>query len=301
MKLVQSEVIFEPTLHTYQLGEKYLSGITGMIGRRIFPDKYNNVPFRTLQAAADRGSNIHELCQLYDELGLPSDLPEVQNYIKIVKDNNLVHEASEYIVSDNYNFATAIDKVYRVDDNTFDLGDIKTTYKLDRKYLSWQLSICAYFFEMQNPDAKVRNLYGIWLHGEDSLLEPISRISDMEIEELLLSEFQDIEVDKNTLIPKVYALPDKYREIEQDILSIYTEYTYWKEQKEKLGEVMMQEMVKAGSYEWEGTDIRIVRRQDCIHKRFDKDAFQKDYPKLYEKYIKEVPVAGSVTIREKKK
>ena len=55
----QSNVIFDPINHTYTTPEGViLSGITGMIGRQLFPNKYSAVPEGVLQKAADRGSLI---------------------------------------------------------------------------------------------------------------------------------------------------------------------------------------------------------------------------------------------------
>ena len=44
MKLIKSHVLFNPDEHTYQLGDKELRGITSVIGRQLFPDKYRDVP-----------------------------------------------------------------------------------------------------------------------------------------------------------------------------------------------------------------------------------------------------------------
>lgn len=299
--LKKSEVVFDAELHTYKLGDRYLSGITGMIGRQLFPDKYTGVPQKTLRDAAERGSAIHELCQAHDLMNVMPDIEEVRNYIRIKMENNLRHEDSEYLVSDNTYFATCIDKVYRVDDNTFDLGDIKTTYKLDLQYLSWQLSICAYLFELQNPSAKVRNLYGIWLKRDKYQLVTVPRISDADVESLLCSEIDYQDLDKNLLKSNIYSLPIEYKKIEGSILNIYAELKYWEEQKKKLTDRLMQEMVKAGVYDWDGDTIKITRKKETIRKTFDKEAFDKDYPGVYEKYVKETPMAGSIIIKEKKK
>ncbi len=70
------------------------------------------------------------------------------------------------------------------------LGDIKTTASLDREYLSWQLSIYAYLFELQNPLIKVDKLFGIWLRGNKSELVEIERKPDAEVKRLLECEIK---------------------------------------------------------------------------------------------------------------
>ena len=152
--LNKSSVSFDENSHTYHLDGVALSGITGMIKKHLFPDKYKDVPEETLNNAKDRGSVIHKLCELVDDLGIKDDREEVKNYIKLKEKYSMEYVCSEYLVSDNKHFATCIDKVFK-SDNGYDLVDIKTTYTLDKEYLSWQLSINAFFFELQNPGVKV--------------------------------------------------------------------------------------------------------------------------------------------------
>ena len=52
IKLVKSPVVFNEENHTYFLGEKQLRGITGMISRQLFPDKYKGVPDHVMRRAA---------------------------------------------------------------------------------------------------------------------------------------------------------------------------------------------------------------------------------------------------------
>lgn len=56
-------------------------------------------------------------------------------------------------------------------------------------------------------------------------------------------------------------------------------------------------MVKAGVYNWQGESIQFVRKKDSIRKLFDKESFEKDYPGVYKKYLKESSVVGSVTLK----
>lgn len=166
MKLIKSQVIFNPDEHTYMLGDKELSGITSVISRQLFPDKYRDVPEDVLRKAAERGTMIHSICELVDDMGITHDSDEAQGYKELKDDWGLRYECSEYLVSDNERYASCIDKVYRENETDFTLGDIKTTYVLDKESVRWQLSIYAYFFELQNPGCNAVRLIGIWLRGK---------------------------------------------------------------------------------------------------------------------------------------
>lgn len=299
MKLVQSDVIFDQQAHTYTTPDGVcLQGITGMLGRQLFPDKYSEVPEEVLRKAAERGSLIHEICELVDDLGISHDSEEARNYLRIKEENGLTYEASEYLVSDNEHFASCIDKVYRDSDTEFSLADIKTTYQLDEEYVRWQLSIYACLFEMQNPEAKVSHLYAIWLRGNQSKLVEVERIKEGIIIDLLSSEINGQKFVNPLKKPKAdNNLPEQYREMEQSIIEIDRQEKYWKEQKELLMDGVMKEMVKAGVYSWKGDSISFTRRKEGTRKAFDRESFDRDYPGVYEKYITEIPTSGSVTLK----
>lgn len=184
MKLNQSSVVFNQHAHTYTLNGKTLSGVTSLLNRQLFKDKYTGISEEMLAKAASRGSLIHETIELVDELGVSSDMPEVIAYLDIKSKNNLCTLENEYLVSDNEHIASSIDLVF--DDCS--LADIKTTSKLDKEYVSWQLSIYAYLFELQNPTLKVNKLFAIWLpkpqYGKPALVE-VERIPN-DIIELLI-------------------------------------------------------------------------------------------------------------------
>lgn len=169
--LVKSSVIFDELSHTYNYMGCQLSGITSLLHRTLFADKYTGISPEVLAKAAEYGHNIHEQIEIVDSLGVESDNPSVIDYCRMKKENNLVPLVNEYLVSDEIAYASSIDIVF--DDYT--LADIKTTSRLDMEYLSWQLSIYAWLFEMQNPGLKVPRLLAIWLpkprYGKSTLVE----------------------------------------------------------------------------------------------------------------------------------
>lgn len=298
MELVKSQVVFNQEAHTYMLKGVQLQGITGMLERQLFPRKYEGVPDFILNRAAEKGSFVHEVCELIDELGVIHESKEAQNYIAMKAEYELIHEASEYLVSDNEHFASCIDKVFRESEDTFSLGDIKTTYKLDTEYVRWQLSVYAYLFEKQNEGAKVNKLYAIWLRDEKSELVEVARIPSDVVVNLLSAEISGLRFN-NPFPLQINNLPTEIQEMEAAIIEITKMESYWKEQKKMLMDSIMQQMVKAGEYSWKGENISFTRKKDSIRKTFNKEAFERDYPGVYEKYLTDTPVAGSVTIKIK--
>ena len=178
MKLNQSWVVFDKDEHTYTLNGRILHGITGMLSRQLFADKYKDIPAFVLQRAAERGTMIHEDCEFADATGLEPQTTEGRNYLELRKDFTVL--CNEYTVSDNEFFASNIDCVWEKDGEVV-LADIKTTSHLDEEYVAWQLSIYAYLFELQNPHLKVARLFAVWLRDEIAKLVEVERKPTAEI------------------------------------------------------------------------------------------------------------------------
>lgn len=293
MKLAKSDVIFDAANHTYSYEGRQLSGITSLLHRQLFPDMYAGISQEVLQNAADRGTLVHQNCELADE-GFDVDTIEAINYLKLKEENNLTFEQSEYLVSDNEHYASCIDKVYREDDTTFSLGDIKTTYSLNKEYVTWQLSIYAYLFERQNPGAKVSSIFAIWLRDEKSKLVRLERKSDEEVSSLLSCDSQGIQYN-----PKGESLPILAKEAEQMIVDIETQIKALEEQKDNLREGVMRAMVQAGLYSWKGEKVSITRKTASTRKTFDAKRFEKEHPELYNQYVKETLTSEVLQIKIK--
>lgn len=293
MKLVNSKVRFDSDAHKYTLDGKELSGITSLLDRQLFKDKYLGIPDDVLRKAAQRGTYIHQCCELVDE-GFISDNTEAINYLSLKKKYNLQIEESEYLVSDNENYASCIDKVYRYNDDTFYLGDIKTTYKLNKEYVQWQLSIYAYLFEKQNPNAKVASIFAIWLRGETHQLVELDRIDSEKVERLLYCDSHGLQYEEQK-----ETMPILFNEMEGMIVDIETQLKTLTEQKKALQDGLMRAMVKCGLYNWKGEKVTITRKTASTRKSFDKEKFELDYPNVYDKYIKESPVSESLLIKIK--
>lgn len=300
-KLKKSKVVFYPATHTYVTPDgRMLDGITGMISRQLFPSKYDGVDEETMRNAAERGSFIHLVCELVDSLNIEHESPEAMGYKELKDTYGLRHEESEYLVSDNVHFASCIDKVYRDGESTFTLADIKTSYKLDKEYVRWQLSIYAYLFERQNPGAKVLHLYAIWLRGERHELVEVERIPDDVVVSLMEHEVGG-EQFTNPYAPSVTdtSLPEKYAAMEDAIAEIDRQYKYWSEKKKELADGVKFEMQNAGVSKWVGDRVSFTRKEDSEREDFDKKRFAADHPDLYKAYLIKTKVSGSVILKVK--
>ena len=298
MKLVKSKVRFDEEHHRYFLGEKELSGITGTLIKKAFPDTYKGIPDAVLAKAAERGSVVHQNLELFDTICnsdiniMPSVLPEVKGYNEMLISYGLHHVDSEYLVTDNENFASAIDKVLADNEGNIYLADIKTTATLHYDNVSLQLSIYAKWFEEQNPELKVKEIVCMWFKNGQSKFQPLPRVEDWQIDDLINAYLaDDAEYQYKVEVPEQFsALEQEYRLItaRMDVLKIKQDDL--KEQMMKMMEANKQKSIKTniGSYSYVAASTK---------KTFDTKLFKDTEPDHYEHYLKETTTKPSIRIK----
>lgn len=305
IELKPCSVVFNEEDHTYFLPEKdkYLSGITGMLERQLFPDTYAGIPEAIIKQAAAYGTEVHESIEDFDMNWENDGTQEVADYITLTTKQGLIHETSEYLITDNENYASMIDKVYRVDDCTFDIGDIKTYGIMTsekREKARWQLSVYAYLFELQNKKAKVRRIFILHIRNKakkDGTFDHISdfielkRIPSEIVKELLLTD------SMGEQFYNPYAIPEDIRQqesvIRQLIQAKQDAETRLNSIKARILSLMEAQDVKS----WCTETMRITRKLPTTRSSFSLADFKEAHSDIdIEPYMKTSQVAGSLTI-----
>ncbi len=299
VELIQSPVVFDSEAHEYWLGETQLRGITAMLQRQLFPDEYDRISEAVLEAAAAYGSSVHKSLEAFDVSWCNDGSVEVNDYIKLIGQLNLVHEASEYLVSDNKDWASSIDKVYRTGDNTFTLADIKTYGVMTNEKMEktrWQLSILSLLFELQNKGAVVDDLYIIRLRykeGKDHVAEviPVKRIPSDICKDLLSTDTQG----EQFINP--FQIPQDIKEKESLIRQLIQTKQEAEERLTTIKQEILSEMEAQGVKSWQTDTMRITRKLPTTRSSFNLTAYKKDNPELdLTSYMKTSEVAGSLLI-----
>lgn len=293
-----SKVVFDEVKHQYWLGDQQLNGVTKIVKDYICKGKYEGISQETLEAAAERGKSIHKEIELM-LTGFPilDKAPEIDGFIRLQLENNINFIESEYLVSDEKNFASCIDII----DSHYNLYDIKTTYELDTEYLSWQLSIYAYLFELQNGFSAGK-LYGIWLRDKKAKLVEVQKIDKATIESLLQAAAANEAWEKpeNTL-----ALTEDQQQqlatlaqIEDAIIELDRQKDELTEKKKQLCDFFKELMDANAVNKLETGKLRITRVADGEKTMVDTDLLKADG--IYELYTKKVASKGYVKITVKK-
>lgn len=295
--LNSSSVFFDESTHTY-INDTFdvLTGVTSILKRHLFADMYKGIDDEVLRKAAERGTAIHKEIEQYDKEGVQGEMSnELFNYARLCFDNDLKHEASEYLISDGEHVASQIDKVFRESDNEFSLADIKTTYTLNLDYVRWQLSIYAYLFERQNPGARVTHLYAIWLRGDKSKCEEVSRVPDDVVAELLRCDREGEEFKDKGMAKASSALAIPNEVIEQ-FISIKQLADKYVAEFETMKATLFEQMQNYNVKSWDCEAFKATVIPETTAMSFDSKAFEKAYPELYESFKKQVTRKSSIKL-----
>lgn len=308
IELKKSDVVFDELNHKYFLEDKELSGITRRLGKSIFfHGKFDGIPKHILENKAKFGSMVHKQIENYD-LGLEyTDIDEVKSYIKLKERLGIDVLASEFLVSDGHTYATCIDMVSK----DIDFFDHKTSAKLDKEYLSWQLSINGYLFKMQTG-VEPRNYYAIHYVKGKAKEYKIEKKSDDEVYDMLYTDkYMYIEnalpsidgmpsIDKpegvlnlsTSEIQMIYNIESYIKDLEATIKSA-------KEEKEKFLKGLEEKMDANGISKVEIGKITITKTSGYTRTDFDKEKFLAENPSFDGMYLKSVQVKGGIKIKIK--
>lgn len=295
--LTTSPIFFDPEVHEYLLiGKDFstiaYSGVTSILSQVLFPNKYKDVDEDVLARAAARGTRIHELCQATDTRatepreGDDQYVSEVTNYELLKVANDITMIANEYLVSrDDWGIASQIDCV----DSDGNLYDIKTTYRLDTEYVSWQLSFYAEMFEAQNPTLKAGKLFAIWLRGAECKLVEVPRKTPAQIQQVIDAWQAD-----ETLTTADGDDIDRLVAIEEQIAILKDALSELETKRLQALEPIKARMDDDGVKSVDNPRIKITIVADSTSTRFDSKRFKADHSDLFAQYSTETTRAGYI-------
>lgn len=281
------KVTFIEESHQYFIGKKELKGVTGTLIKKAFPDTYKNIPESVLMKAAERGGLIHNtfetFCSIFDAdlKQYPNPTEELLAFHSMLVAYDLHYVASEYLVTDGENFASAIDGIFADNEGNIYLVDYKTTATLHYDNVSLQLSIYAKWFEEQNPDLKVKEIVCMWFKNGQSKFQPLPRVADYQIDDLINAYLaDDTDYQYKVEVPEQFsALEQEYRLVTARMDALKIKQDDLKEQMMKMMEANKQKSIKTniGSYSYvESTTKRTL----------DMKLFKEKYPNAYERLTK---------------
>ena len=303
IQLNDSGVLFNREEHTYELNGKFLSGITEMLQRQLFPDEFDGVPEEAIQQAALYGTEVHESIEQFDSFWTNDGTQEVADYIDICTTNGLIHERSEYTVTDGMNWASNIDKVFRKSDAVFDIADVKTYGTMTpekQEKARWQLSIYAYLFETLNPNATVGKLYIIHLRNKlkkDGTTDHIANLIEVDrIPSEVCKKLLDTDL-AGEQFNNPFEIPADVAEQEDEIRNLIQTKKEVEERLNELKSEILSRMEETQVRSWNTETMKLTRKLPSTRYSFDLNRFKSDHPEFkYDDYMKKSAVGSSLLI-----
>ena len=174
-------VVFDESKHEYWYRGKQLSGVTGLITKKLGM----KLPQEFLEEHQEEGAHVHKAVQRWIETGESGSVhPGVRWLVDTIEEHfpvKINQFLSEVLVSDFKRYASAIDIIAERGGGEFILFDIKKGV-FKRDYVTWQLSVYKYLFEKYGKRA-VRDCVCICLRDREYY--PIFPKSTDEVEKLL--------------------------------------------------------------------------------------------------------------------
>ena len=154
--------------HLYLVDGIVVPSITQILNVK-FGGKYKDVPHEVLRKAAERGIRVHSSIEYFAKTGETDE--DSAEFAKLVRkmDISLVGSEIPVILHSRVIAAGRLDLLITKDEK-IGLADIKTTAKLDKTYLFYQLNLYRLAF-MQCYDAQIDFLAGIHLRNGASYAE----------------------------------------------------------------------------------------------------------------------------------
>lgn len=167
-------MVFDEATHTYRIEGKVIPSVSEIV-RRILPNQYKDVPEFVLRKAAEFGTDVHSMIEVYNDTGLylPAEDERknhcLDEWIKL-KDGITI-KASEMRVHYKDIYAGTFDALAEMD-GKLALIDFKTTSKVHEEYLTLQLNLYRMALESLS-EGRVERLAGIWLpkKGKGKIVE----------------------------------------------------------------------------------------------------------------------------------
>lgn len=306
IQLVKSKVKFEEEPHRYTLAGVELEGVTSGLLKWLFPSTYDGIDDEVLAKAAERGHNIHREIEVADSCGLESsDIPEVNDYIRLRDENDLESIANEYLITDGERIASAIDVVFERDGEVI-LCDVKCTASLHHENVTAQLSIYRYLFYLQNNGLLPSDTaYVCWLpkpsYGYKSRMAEIKLIDVERIREMVHAYLQGDDADEyrkwfdnsETQLPALYAnMLDAMAVYEQQVKAI-------NEEKKHLQEQLLVYFRAHGIKSFKNDRMSITYVDEGERISVDSTKLKTEYPDIFEECKKVSKVKDSIRIKIK--
>lgn len=179
---------FDDEAHGYIVNGIITPSVSSILKRKF--DDYVDVPFKILEAAADKGTAMHKAIEVYEKTGKESDLQEFRNYLflkKYFKIENVENELPVAYFEDGLPvFAGTIDQVCRID-GVPAINDFKRVSAPNKEKIAYQVNLYRLAYN-QTFGVEIEALSFMQLRENVRRFTPLPIMENEELKKIYLSE-----------------------------------------------------------------------------------------------------------------
>ena len=309
------EITFDKAQHCYTVnGEIASISVTQLLRKHKLAPSYNGVSESVLNAAAERGTDIHKdlecLIKYADYSPMTTEGESFKKYIDEFIDSACAEQLLAYKYKSMWLCGTAdIIGFFKKSEKGCFVADHKTTSTINREYVSWQVSILDYMLrQLKEPingnviKWKGANEFLCFHYTKDGEMEVIklNKIPDEEIERLLEAEYNgEIYERKELVVDSDISLGLTNLTLAIDTME--ERLAKMKEQQQKYRDILKDAMEKQGIKSFENDKVKIT--YVCPQDRLSVDSakLKKEYPQIWGECQKLTKVKSSLKITIKGK
>jgi hypothetical protein len=285
-------VNFNEETHTYTLDNKELISVTQLLKLAGVSTDYSFVNNEVMKKASERGTLIHKEIEDYIKNGEVGFTEELFAFIDYLKENDLEPIASELLVNDD-EVAGTIDLILKNrKTGEIILADIKTTYSVNKDYVSWQTSLYKHLYGEQVDKLQCLHLKGDKLKAIELIKKTPEQIAS------LYQLLKDGTMIKNSLVGVETELAELY-ETEKLIQAIEQQKKEVEETAKEMRSAIVEKMKEQGLTKFENDKIIISYIAPTTAQIVDSKKLKEEYPETYEKVLKESVKSEQVRIKLK--
>lgn len=281
-----SKVEFDENLHSYTLNGVALQSVTKLLAKHKISPSFDGVPKDILEAAANRGTMIHEEIEKYCLSGEMGFTDEFEDFIDMV-DGMASVWTPEVMVNTDY-YAGRVDLIGIAKDDGYIIIDTKTG-QVHENSVRWQVSMYGYAL----PDYVRKHIVGYYCfdakpRGKDgevqSRLIKLEPVSDENIEALIEADKKgEIYNPVNALLLSSQA---KFLAVEAQLVELKKREKELSDIQDKIKKSLMAEMEKWDVKTIESPSLKITYVAPSSQKSIDGDLLKSKNETLYNECLK---------------
>lgn len=286
------DIRFEAKDHKYFRQDKEVPSVNNIINTVLGNPFAKDTIY--MRQSRDKGTLLHTIIGDLVSLGKKPDFlfPEIENFLRITKEKNIVWNWSEQIVFgriDGMEYAGTLDLFSILSE---EISDIKTGSTKQLK--KWQMQLSMYA-------QAIRDLCGLqvskgsilWLHGEESEYIPVTLLSKAEISQFLKRYYYPEQNTPTEEISLKCLNPNAIQELNETLTAIEIMEEKIKGIKEQILKEMEERQIN---------QIKLGKRvisyiAPTTRESVDSKKLKNEYPEIWAKCRKESKINSSIRIK----